>query len=650
MYQDAVDKALPVDRQQSLGIGDGYITMTVSPLWFGPHDRPLFGWLHAPSDGRARAGVVLCPSFAREDHKAHNAFQVLAERLVTQEIAVLRFDYDGMGDSAGSNLDSGRVGAWLRSTSDAIGLVRRFGVPRVSLVGMRIGATIAAHAAAQDGDIDQLVLWDPCLSGRAFLREQQMLSVLKLAAPTKRPDGSVETPGLLYGPDVVRDLRSLQLDLLGRPAARRVLVLTRPDRDPNPDLMARLGSEAVEHRESADQSLLMDVGPPLQRLPYDTVDSMVEWLAAGSTETASILVNPPEPRAAVVGYDSFGRSIIERPLFLPPIGLFGMLTEASGPSNDGPVAVFINVFDEHHIGPNRLWVELARQWASLGIRSVRVDLSGLGESPLRHLNQNRFMARAPEAFTDIADIAQAMSPADPRRIVLIGLCSSGYQAIDSALDLHSLGLVAINPVLRFVPPEAEQGLTLDPRRRAALPCKPATVALGGTAPMLALRRRFPGLRHRIRMWAQPDRKSSWFIERIMGLGWRARLRTRRVGRPSAWLEALVANGTDVLLVTGEQESRLIRFGTPKRLLGRLARSGMFRYEYIPDLEHSLLLSADRERVAQAVTAHMKARFSPESDSGSREGRIPSSSVASRRRRPDEQCEQTRPSTPSRLGV
>ena len=125
--------------------------------------------------------------------------------------------------------------------------------------------------------------------------------------------------------------------------------------------------------------------------------------------------------------------------------------------------------------------------------ALRVDLSGLGESPLRHLNQDRFIARAPEAFTDIADIARAVSPADPRRIVLVGLCSSGYQAIDSALDLQSLGLVAINPMLRFVPPEAEQGLTLDPRRRAALPCKPATVALGGTA-LLALRARFPGVR------------------------------------------------------------------------------------------------------------------------------------------------------------
>ncbi len=628
--------------------------MTVSPLWFGPQDRPLFGWLHAPSDRRARAGVVLCPSFAREDHKAHNAFQILAERLVTQELAVLRFDYDGMGDSAGSNLDSGRVGAWLRSTSDAIALVRRFGVPRVSLVGMRIGATIAAHAAAADGDIDQLVLWDPCLSGRAFLREQQLLSVLKLAAPTKLPDGSVETPGLLYGPDVAQDLRRLRLDSLGRPAARRVLVLTRPDRDPNPDLMARLGSEAVEHREATGQNLLMDVGPPLQRLPYDTIDSIIEWTAAGSTETASVLADSPEPGAAIVGGDSFGRPIIERPLFLPPIGLFGMQTEASGASNEGPVAVFINVFDEHHIGPNRLWVELARQWASLGIRSVRVDLSGLGESPLRHLNQDRFIARAPEAFTDIAEIARAVSPADPRRIVLVGLCSSAYQAIDSALDLQPLGLVAINPMLRFVPPEAEQGLTLDPRRRAALPCKPATVALGGTAPMLALRRRFPGVRGRMRMWAQPGHKSSWFIERIMSLGWRARLRTRRVGRPSVWLEDLVANGTDVLLVTGEQESRLIRFGTSKRLLGRLANSGMFRYEYIPHLEHSLLLNADRERVTQAVTAHMDGRFKPESRSESLEGRIPSTStstsVASGLRRPAEQYEETRPSTPLRLPV
>ena len=65
---------------------------------------------------------------------------------------------------AGGNDDSDRVEAWLRSTAAAIGVVRAAGIERVSLVGMRIGGTLAAQAAANDGRIEQLVLWDPCVS------------------------------------------------------------------------------------------------------------------------------------------------------------------------------------------------------------------------------------------------------------------------------------------------------------------------------------------------------------------------------------------------------------------------------------------------------------------------------------------------------
>ena len=93
-------------------------------------------------------------------------------------LAVLRFDYDGTGDSAGEETDPGRVDAWLSSVTAAVDELAATGVPRIGLVGIRMGGLFAAHAAAQRGGVDALVLWDPCTSGKAFLREQRMLRLL----------------------------------------------------------------------------------------------------------------------------------------------------------------------------------------------------------------------------------------------------------------------------------------------------------------------------------------------------------------------------------------------------------------------------------------------------------------------------------------
>ena len=56
--------------------------MTATPLWFGPADRPLFGWLHVPDDGVVRGGAVLCPPVGYEAICAHRTFRVVAEELL----------------------------------------------------------------------------------------------------------------------------------------------------------------------------------------------------------------------------------------------------------------------------------------------------------------------------------------------------------------------------------------------------------------------------------------------------------------------------------------------------------------------------------------------------------------------------------------
>ena len=69
--------------------------------------------------------------------------------------------------------------------------------------------------------------------------------------------------------------------------------------------------------------------------------------------------------------------------FGPEDGLLGILTEPVSPPR-GPAILFLNAGVLHHVGPFGWYVSLARRLAELGFLSLRFDLSGIGDSPLRN--------------------------------------------------------------------------------------------------------------------------------------------------------------------------------------------------------------------------------------------------------------------------
>ena len=92
-------------------------------------------------------------------------------------------------------------------------------------------------------------------------------------------------------------------------------------------------------------------------------------------------------------------------------GLDGVLHEpdATSPIVDQPAVLLFNTGAEHHLGPGRTWVMTAREWAGEGRTVLRLDLSGIAESPARP-GQPEQQTYGPHVGDDVIDAVQWRSP------------------------------------------------------------------------------------------------------------------------------------------------------------------------------------------------------------------------------------------------
>ncbi len=133
----------------------------------------------------------------------------------------------------------------------------------------------------------------------------------------------------------------------------------------------------------------------------------------------------------------------EMPLrFGPTRSLVGMLNTPADPAPGQLAAIFINAGMIHHIGPNRLHVQLARALAAVGVASLRFDFSGMGDSPHRvdQLSIYDIVRREPVEAMD------ALAQHGFERFVLVGMCSGAYSAFHAACDdTRVAAAIMINP-------------------------------------------------------------------------------------------------------------------------------------------------------------------------------------------------------------
>ena len=407
--------------------------MSIESRWFGPGERPLHGYLHVP-DGAPRAAVILCAPIGYEAWSAYATYRVLAERLAARGAIVLRFDYDGTHDSAGTYTDPERVTAWQASIRAAIDELAA--LAPVALVGLRVGATLAYLAA--DARVGELVLWDTVVAGKRFVRELKALSATGegAAANEGATDGSLAIAGTVHTADTLAALAQIDLLAAPKPAARRILVIERDDRPSAGKLIEHLGCEAQKLPGTAQ---ILDVAVEHGRIPESIVDAIAAWITIGEPRGAQL---PPRSREARIG------NLVEEPFVSDARGLHGILTRSEAPKS---IVVFGSSGTEHHVGPGRTWVDFSRLLAAEGRDTLRVDFSGIGESR-QHGPPRRQLPYDLAHVDDFLDITASLRARGYDKIVLVGLCAGAWMAIHAALaDPALAGIIAINPQLYWKP-------------------------------------------------------------------------------------------------------------------------------------------------------------------------------------------------------
>ncbi len=459
------------------------MAVTPEPIFFGPTERPLFGWLHRPPPERARgAGLLICSPFGNEALCAHRTIRHLATRAAEAGLAVLRFDYDGTGDSDGHAFETERLAAWIRSIHSAADTLKdAAGLSRLYIAGFRLGATLAALACCDRRDVTGLVAIVPVVNGGTYVRELRMLQraiEARRDVAHQNDANFLESAGFLLTAATQASVKGIDLTRLPGTPCANVLILDRAEMPIDLALVPALRAlGSVVDRVSVRGHTEMMLDPHESIVPGEILAAVLKWLTvreraaaasapAGSAPEASAVAAPPAPAThrtvtlapPAVADPAAGPSPqvpIEETLasFGGAARLFGVLSApaaAPGAAFSASAVLLLNAGAVHHVGPNRLYVALARHLARLGHTVLRMDIAGIGDSPPRP-GEPENLVYSHTALEDLREgidfLRRERGASDVRAL---GLCSGAYYAFKGAVARLPLdGAVIINPLTFF---------------------------------------------------------------------------------------------------------------------------------------------------------------------------------------------------------
>ncbi len=432
-------------------------------IWFagGKPDSRLIGWHHPPAASMPVLGaVLLCPPWGIELIRSYSALRRMAINLSRAGFHVLRFDYHATGDSSGASGEADPV-LWPDDVLLAAQVLKQAsGDLPISLVGLRLGALLAARAVGLNSinqiTFDQLILWDPPIHGRSYLRQMQslnddLLSQLQAQGVHIPPEARVrELVGLPISPHMVQAIEALELQQLCANATHKLqghiqcfssthdtelsTLLTLMNQQPTAPTLTVIEDDG-DWTNPARHAYALQT----HALPATIVNKLIgaatpqpEALNANTVSLPEVVTPDDQPREEVLRFGQSQRLV--GIITLPPV---------KSALRDCPDVILLNPGLLYRIGAYRTSVALARSLARQGFRVLRLDVSGIGDSEAR---RERMSSAENPAILDVTEAMDYLTSCyGSTQFVLQGLCNGAGLAHDVAVrDTRVVGLLAID--------------------------------------------------------------------------------------------------------------------------------------------------------------------------------------------------------------
>lgn len=561
-----------------------------------------FGWLHAPAPGAASGdvGVVVCQGLMRDGLLAHCSFRLLGDELAASGMPMLRFDYPGTGDSldAAVAAEGSHWDAWLKSIDQAAEWLKATtGVKRLVFCGLRAGAMLATVAAGKRSDVAGLLLFQPVVSGRTYVREMILEADLQSGKTSARGE-DLDIREFVFSAATLEQISAVDLRKVVLPAGLKAALFVRPDARQIEECVAAWKEKGVEAEHQGWDGLV-----PLMRHNVIDENALADFAHVHAWLKRAIRVEPtvagPSPPEMKLTPDG----AIETPFWFGP-KLFGVLSRpASGtPGASGDQILLIgNGGRDPHYGAARQNVDFARHLAKNGIACLRFDFAGLGDSIGPPGKENLLTHTFTDRLPDIRAALDSLATQGFRRFAMLGLCSGAYHAFHAALADPRLSRLLLVNLPLFQLPTRNVLDFLENRGTSATIVGRKLFNIGSWKTLLSGR---SNVRTLVRSVINHARRvivgKSQAIGRRLGL-------IRDKSFPEQALTKLSRQGTRALFLFSPGDEEIDAFAREFGPAGeKLAPYMGSRLLVLPRMDHDLTKAIGRRDAEQAVTDFLKA--------------------------------------------
>jgi pimeloyl-ACP methyl ester carboxylesterase len=261
----------------------------------------------------------------------------------------------------------------------------------------------------------------------------------------------------------------------------------------------------------------------------------------------------------------------------------GILTtpDADVAVEGAPIALILNAGIVHRIGPFRMHVKLARELAAKGYSTLRIDLSGLGDSAPR---TGKFDT-ADRAQLDVGDAMDFLADeTGVDQFVLLGLCSGAYNAHQVSIDndrivgavfmdgivFRTFGFFLRHHVVRFLRPRFWRN---------------------------AIKRRMSGKKVAAETAGESLGESEFFAD------------DKTQDEVVSDLSSMLHRGVQMLFLYTDGYDDICGRAQFKEMYGFQPDNGQLQVEYYPKSEHTFRLIENRKAACDRVSSWFESRFS-----------------------------------------